>query len=88
MSIFKRVDVAAEFARFQTKFHQLQSILSGRDPNPNLFNFYALSSSDYNRDFVEISEDNLDSAIDEFRVALKRLAKLKGKRAVKLHRAS
>ncbi len=63
----------------------LRKVMQGSEPNDGLWNFHALSESDYVRDFVEIDQAALSIALGDVENVIKELKKVKTLKAERLH---
>lgn len=71
--------------QLEDRINKLKLIMQGVEPNPSLWNLYALNENDYKRDFSEIDSSDLSIALGDIENAIKELKKLKTLKAEKLH---
>lgn len=84
MPIVDKAAALQSVAKLTERLDALKKTLEGVEPNSNLWNLYSQNPSDFNRDFVEIAEQDLAYAIGDLEVILKELKKSKTLKAHKL----
>lgn len=75
MPIVRKSKFAHLFSELQKRIDNLKNIMEGKEPNENLWNFYALNEGDYKRDFTEIEQSELLLALGDVDNAIKELIK-------------
>ena len=85
MPIVRKSKASHHLQQLEDRIEKLKEILKGDTPNPNLWNLYAYSESDYERDFTEIDHADLAIALGDVENAIKELKKAKTLKAEKIH---
>ena len=87
MAIFNKSSVSKDIEEFRSRSKKLLDVISGKEPNPNIYDKYTENPDQYRSDYLEIDMEELEYAISDFETSLKVLKKLKIKKAKPLHSA-
>jgi len=85
MPIVRKSKTDHHLEQLEERIEKLKLVMHGSEPNPNLWNLYALNENDYKRDFSEIDQSDLSIALGDVENAIKELKKAKTIKAEKLH---
>lgn len=85
MPIVKKINSNRHLKILEGRIENLNAVLQGSEPNMNIWNLYALSESDYKRDFTEVDQSDLSLALGDVENAIKELKKAKTLKAIKIH---
>ncbi len=77
MPIIRKPTLKHFLTEYDERSLKLRHVLSGGVPNGNIWNLHSQNPDDFTRDFSEFDEEKLSTAIDELKVNLEKLKKLK-----------
>jgi len=86
MAIYKKTDLIKHIHELEERYQTLRTALEGATPNPNIYDQYSINSEEFSQYFVEISADDLNYALQDFKSVLGIIQKIDKKKAKKLGR--
>lgn len=88
MAIIKKTDLQRHIAELEARYAKLKTIVSGSEPNPNIYNCYSNNPAQYREEFTEVDLNDLEYALSDFKTVLATLKALKKLEAPKLKQAA
>lgn len=77
MAIIKKTELQRHIDELESRYAKLKTVVSGSEPNPNLFDQFTNNPEQYQASFTEVDLAALEYALSDFKGSLDILKNLK-----------